>query len=172
MSGYGGAQFAIQRRDDMNAETVQVNLRYRRADLESLFTYARTQIVAHNGKYAVKRPSRINIWAHKWCHPARMAEPTLMFSLEYDWGTASLRSVTLQPGFGWRVFLDELTRLERVALGNVVYGLRRCEPTMRNRDAGGLSNHRSREAGFAPHLTKPASREAVFEAIAAVSAEE
>jgi hypothetical protein len=52
-----------------------------------------------------------------------------MFSLEFDWKTASLMSVMLQPGYDWEAFLDELARLERAALGNPVYGKRRREPT-------------------------------------------
>jgi hypothetical protein len=30
--------------------------------------------------------------------------------------------------YDWQVFLDELARLERAALGEVVYGKSRCEP--------------------------------------------
>ena len=33
------------------------------------------------------------------------------------WNTASLMSVTLQPDYDWAIFLDELARLERAALG-------------------------------------------------------
>ena len=51
-----------------------------------------------------------------------------MFSLEFDWNTASLMSVMLQPGYDWQVFLDELAKLERAALGDMVYGKSRCEP--------------------------------------------
>jgi len=51
-----------------------------------------------------------------------------MFSLEFDWNTASLMSVTMQPGYNWQIFLDELARLERAALGKVVYGQHRGEP--------------------------------------------
>lgn len=50
-----------------------------------------------------------------------------MFTLEFDWNTASLMSVTSQPGYDWVIFLDELAKLERVALGDVVYGKRREE---------------------------------------------
>jgi hypothetical protein len=45
-----------------------------------------------------------------------------MFSLEFDWNTAWLMSVTLQPGYDWTMFLDELAKLEKAALGGVVYG--------------------------------------------------
>ena len=51
-----------------------------------------------------------------------------MFSLAFDWNTSSLMSVTLQPGYDWAIFLDELARLETAALGDVVYGKSRCEP--------------------------------------------
>jgi hypothetical protein len=32
------------------------------------------------------------------------------------------------PGYDWKIFLDELARLERAALDDVVYGKRRAEP--------------------------------------------
>jgi hypothetical protein len=51
-----------------------------------------------------------------------------MFSLEFDRKTASLMSVVLQPGYDWAIFLDELAKLERAALGDVLYGKRRAEP--------------------------------------------
>jgi hypothetical protein len=51
-----------------------------------------------------------------------------MFSLEFDWNKASLMSVMMQPGYDWQVFLDELARLEKAALGDTVYGRRRAEP--------------------------------------------
>jgi hypothetical protein len=51
-----------------------------------------------------------------------------MFSLEFDLNRASLMSVTLQPDYDWAIFLDELARLERAALGDTVYGRRRAEP--------------------------------------------
>jgi hypothetical protein len=52
-----------------------------------------------------------------------------MFSLAFDWKTASLMSVVLLPGYDWDTFVDELATLERAALGNSVYGRRRREPT-------------------------------------------
>jgi hypothetical protein len=36
--------------------------------------------------------------------------------------------VLLQPSYDWEIFLDELARLERAALGDIVYGRRRAEP--------------------------------------------
>ena len=111
----------------MNAENVRINLRYGQADLKSILRYAKAHDVERNGRYDFRRPPRLNIWTHTWS-PACKAESTLMFSLEFDWNAASLMSVTLQPGFDWEAFLDELARLERTALGDVVYGKSRCEP--------------------------------------------
>jgi hypothetical protein len=112
----------------MKSHTVRVNLRYEQADLKSILLYARDRDVGRNGPYDVRRPPRLNIWSHSWANPACRAESTLMFSLEFDWNAASLMSVTLQPGFDWEVFLDELAKLERAALGDVVFGKRRWEP--------------------------------------------
>ena len=112
----------------MNAENVRINLRYDRADLKSLLRYASLTMLSVAGRYDIRMPPRLNIWTHNWIHPGCRAESSLMFSLEFDWNTASLMSVRLQPGYDWQVFLDELARLERAALGDVVYGKSRCEP--------------------------------------------
>ena len=112
----------------MMPKTVRVNLRYEQADLKTLLRYARAHDVGRDGRYDFRKPPRLNIWTHTWANPGCKAESTLMFHLEFDWNAASLMSVTLQPAFDWEVFLDELGRLERAALGDVVYGRSRCEP--------------------------------------------
>jgi hypothetical protein len=115
-------------RDAMNAEHVRINLRYERTDLKSLLRYAKAHDIERDGRYDIRKPPRLNIWTHTWIHPGCRAESTLMFSLEFDWNTASLMSVVLQPRYNWPVFLDELAKLERAALGDTVYGKRRAEP--------------------------------------------
>jgi len=106
----------------MNAENVWINLRYDRADLKALFRFAKAHDIELDGCYDIRKPPRLNIWTHTWLNPGCRAESSLMFSLEFDWKTASLMSVVLQPGFNWQVFLDELAKLERAALGDTVYG--------------------------------------------------
>jgi hypothetical protein len=115
-------------RTPMNAENVRVNLRYDRADLKSMLKYAKAHDVELDGRYDIRKRPRLNIWTHNWIHPGCKAESSLMFSLEFDWKTASLMSVTLQADYDWAIFLDELAKLERAALGDVVYGKRRTEP--------------------------------------------
>jgi hypothetical protein len=112
----------------MNAENVRINLRYDQADLKLLLRYAKAHDVELDGRYDIRKPPRLNIWTHNWLNPGCRAESSLMFSLEFDWDTASLMSVVLQPGYNWAIFLDELARLERAALGDTVYGRRRAEP--------------------------------------------
>jgi hypothetical protein len=115
-------------RDAMNAENVRINLRYDRTALKSLLRYAKAHDVERDGRYDIRMPPRLNIWTHNWIYPGCKAESSLMFSLEFDWSTASLMSVTLQPDYDWVIFLDELAKLERAALGDTVYGKRRAEP--------------------------------------------
>ena len=115
-------------RGAINAENVRVNLRYDRADLKSLIWYAMAHDVELDGRYHLRRPPRLDIWTHNWINPGCRAESSLMFSLVFDWNTASLRSVKLQPGYDWVIFLDELAKLEKAALGGVVYGKNRCQP--------------------------------------------
>jgi hypothetical protein len=110
------------------AENVRINLRYDLADLKVLLRYAKAHDIERGGRYDIRLPPRLNIWTHTWINPGCREESSLMFSLEFDWKTASLMSVMLQPGYDWAIFLDELARLERAALGNRVYGKSRCEP--------------------------------------------
>jgi hypothetical protein len=112
----------------MATQTVRINLRYERADLKAILRYAKHHGADRNGRYDLRRPPRLNIWTHRWSNPGCRAESTLMFSLEFDWNTASLMSVMLRPGYDWATFLDELGRLERAALGYVCYGTSQCEP--------------------------------------------
>jgi len=114
----------------MNAEHVRINLRYDRDDLRALLRYAKAHDLVLEGRYDIRMPPRLNIWTHTWSNPGCRAESSLMFSLEFDWSTAALMSVVLQPGYDWAIFLDELARLERASLGDVVYGKSRCEPKM------------------------------------------
>ena len=112
----------------MDAHNVRINLRYGQADLKSILRYAKAHDIERAGRYDIRRPPRLNIWTHTWIFPGCRAESTLMFSLVFDWNTTSLMSVMLQPGYDWAIFLDELARLERAALGDTVYGKRRAEP--------------------------------------------
>ena len=79
----------------MNAETVRVNLRYDRAELKQIFRYAKAHDVDRNGRYDFRRPPRLNIWTHNWSNPGCKEESCVMFSLAFDWKTASLMSVML-----------------------------------------------------------------------------
>ena len=112
----------------MNVKNVPINLRYGRADLKSLLTYAKIHDVERGGRYDIRIPPLLNIWTHTWIHPGCRAESVPMFSLEFDWNKALLMSVTLLRGYDWAIFLDELATLERAALGDTVYGRRRAEP--------------------------------------------
>jgi hypothetical protein len=112
----------------MNAENVRVNLRYDRGDLRTLLRYAKAHDVEQRyGRYDMRTPPELNIWTHTWSNSGCEAESSLMFTLKFDGKTASLMSVTLQPDYDWTIFLDELAKLERAALGDVVYGKRRCQ---------------------------------------------
>ena len=106
----------------MNNENAQIKMLYCREDLKSMLRYAKGHDVEQGGRYDIRRPPWLNIWTHNWVHPGCRAESSLMFSLEFNWNTASLMSVMSQPGYDWEIFLDELAKLERAALGDVVYG--------------------------------------------------
>ncbi len=114
----------------MLAQTVRINLRYDRADLKQILRYANTHDVERNGRYDFWIPPSLNIWTHTWSNAGCKAEACVMFSLEFDWETASLRSVMLRLGYDWECFLDELARLEMAALGTAVHGKSRCKPTI------------------------------------------
>ena len=113
----------------MEVQTVRINLRYDRDELKQILRYAKAHDLERNGRYDFRKPPRLNIWTHTWSNAGCREESCVMFSLEFDWNRASLMSVMLLPGYDWEAFLDELASLERAALGNPVYGRRRCEPT-------------------------------------------
>jgi hypothetical protein len=113
----------------MKARTVRINLRYDREELKQILRYAKAHDVEQNGRYDFRIPPRLNIWTHTWSNTGCKAESCVMFSLAFDWNTASLMSVMLLPGYDWEAFVDELARLERAALGQSVYGKARREPT-------------------------------------------
>jgi hypothetical protein len=112
-------------RGAINAEDVHLDLQYGKVELKFFFRYANAHDVEVDGRYDIRTPPLLNIWTHYWINPGCRAESSLMFSLEFDWKTGSLILVKLQPGFDWQVFLDELAKLERAALGDVRYGKRR-----------------------------------------------
>jgi hypothetical protein len=110
------------------SKSIWINLRYDRADLKEILRFAKNHDVERKGRYDIRLPPCLNIWTHHWSSPGCKAESCPMFSLEFDWKTTSLISVRMQPGFCWYVFLDELARLEKAALGKVVYGQRQGRP--------------------------------------------
>ena len=100
----------------MQVQTVQINLRYKRAELKKIFRYAQAHDVECNGRYDLHRlPPLLNIWTHAWVNASCKAESCVMFSLEVDWKTATLVFVVLMPSFDWEAFVDELATLERAA---------------------------------------------------------
>ena len=105
------------RRGAIDATDVPVYLQYGRVELKFLFRYANAHDVEVNGRYDIRTPPLLNIWTHNWINPGCRAESSLMFSLEFDWKAGSLKLVKLQPGFDWRVFLDELAKLEKGSVG-------------------------------------------------------
>lgn len=114
----------------MNSQTVRINLRYDQAELKQILRYAKAHDLDRDGRYDFRMPPRLNIWTHTWSNAGCKEESCVMFSLEFDWPTASLMSVLLMRGYTWEIFLDELARLEKAALGDVVYGKSRAEPTV------------------------------------------
>jgi len=111
------------------AHTVRINLRYKSAELSRILLYVKAHDLKRQGRYDSRKLRRVNIWTHAWRNTGCREESCVMFSLEFDWKTASLASVVLLPGYDWEAFVGELATLERAALGNSVYGRRRREPT-------------------------------------------
>jgi hypothetical protein len=109
-------------------QNVRIILPYDREDLKSLLRYAKAHDVERDGRYDIRKPPRLNVWTHHWGNPGCRAESCPMFMLEFNWKTASLMSVMMQPGYSRAIFLDELARLERAALGKLIHGLHRGEP--------------------------------------------
>ena len=76
----------------MPTHTVRVNLRYDRADLIAILRYAHAHDIERQGRYDIKQPPRLKIWTHNWSNPGCKAESSLMFTLEFDGGTAARKT--------------------------------------------------------------------------------
>ena len=113
----------------MLAQTVRINLRYDRADLKQILRYANAHDVERNGRYDFWIPPSLNIWTHTWSNAGCKAEACVMFSLEFDWKTASLMSVMLSWATTGKAFSTNW-RGRMAALGNAVHGKSRCKPTV------------------------------------------
>ena len=111
----------------MLAHTVQVNLRYDKADLSQILLYVKAHDLERQGRYDSRNSPSQHL-------DARLAQRRMPEGIVRDVQprirrkTASLMSVVLLPGYDWDTFVDELAALERAALGNSVYGRRRREP--------------------------------------------
>ena len=125
----GDRRVCRKARNSTQAHTVQVNLRYDKADLSRILLYVKAHDLERQGRYDSRIPSRLTIWTHAWRNTGCREESCVMFSLAFDWKTTSLMAVVLLSGYDWEAFVDELAVLERAALGKSVYGRRRREPT-------------------------------------------
>ena len=68
----------------MESISHNVNLRYERHELHSLFDLADDEDVEKGGRYDA-RGGAIHVWSHHWAHPATRAESEMMGSFYVDW---------------------------------------------------------------------------------------
>ena len=113
----------------MQAQKVQITLRYDGAELKQIIRYAKAHDVQRHGRYDFRTPPHLNIWTHAWCNTACREESCVMFRLEFDSKSSALMSVVLMPGFDVEAFVDELAMLEKAAVGRSVHGACRRKHT-------------------------------------------
>jgi hypothetical protein len=112
------------------ARRVAINLQYGPAELKQILLYVKAHGLKRRGRYGSRKLLRLTIWTHAWRNAGCRLESCAMFILEFDWKISTLKSVALMPGFDWDAFVDELTMLEKAALGKSIYGRTRREPTI------------------------------------------
>jgi hypothetical protein len=105
----------------METTNHNVNLRYERHELHTLFDLADAEDVEKGGHYDA-RGGAIHVWSHHWVHPATRQESEMIGSFYVNWINETIGRIECDEGFSLDDLLHELAMLERKALGYVKHG--------------------------------------------------
>jgi len=106
----------------MATQSIEVDYRYSRDQLDALFALARAEDVEKGGRYDA-RSGAINIYTHPWNSPTMQEESTLMGSIYVFWVEENrIWQVEIEEEFSLEDLLVELGMLEEKAIGRKVYG--------------------------------------------------
>jgi hypothetical protein len=106
----------------METHAIEVDYRYSRDQLESLFALARAEDVKKGGRYDA-RSGAINIYTHPWNTVTMQDKSTLMGSIYVFWVEESrIWRMEIEEGFAFEDLLVELGTLEEKAIGRKVHG--------------------------------------------------
>ena len=100
----------------------QVNLRYTKNQLLTLYNAAWIENVERGGRYDTP-PAAIEVWTPPWTTPEERQVTTLKGRLYLDWTRENqLTEIAVAEGFSESDILDELAILEKEALGRIIHG--------------------------------------------------
>jgi hypothetical protein len=106
----------------MATQSIEVDYRYSRDQLDALFALARAEDVEKGGRYDA-RSGAINIYTHPWNSPTMQEESTLMGSIYVFWVEENrIWQVEIEEEFSLEDLLVELGMLEEKAIGRKVHG--------------------------------------------------
>jgi Family of unknown function (DUF6166) len=115
-SGEGVARLATQ------AVTVEVQYRYTREDLKSIFDLVYEEDVERGGRYD-GRSGAIHVYTYPWDNETMRQDSTLMGTFYAAWGQGNLIwQLEVEEGFSLEALLEELGALEEKAVGRKIHG--------------------------------------------------
>jgi hypothetical protein len=104
------------------AASVEVNYRYTREDLKTIFDLVYEEDVERGGRYD-GRSGAIHVYTHPWDKATMRLESTLMGTFSAAWGQGNLIwQIEVDEGFSFEDLLGELGTLEEKAIGRKVHG--------------------------------------------------
>ena len=100
----------------------QVNLRYTKNQLLTLYNWAWIQNVERGGRYDTP-PAAIDVWTHSWTTSKERQATKLKGTFYLDWTRENqLTEIAVAEGFSASDMLQDLAILEKVALGRIIHG--------------------------------------------------
>jgi hypothetical protein len=104
------------------ATAVEVEYRYTREDLKTIFDLVYEEDVERGGRYD-GRSGAIHIYTHAWDTETMKQESTLMGSFSAVWGQGNqIWRIEAEEGFSIDDLLEELGTLEEKAIGRKIHG--------------------------------------------------
>jgi hypothetical protein len=101
-----------------------VDLRYTKEELLTLFDLAYTEDVDQGGRYDC-RGGAINSWSHPWTHAATRYDSATLGAFSVNWLEERMDRIETDEHFDLADLLHELAILELKAFGDTKHGVQR-----------------------------------------------
>jgi len=114
----------IRETNAMKTTMYQVDLRYTKEELLTIFDTATKEDVDHRGRYEC-RGGAIYVWSHPWTNPATRYDSTNIGAFYVNWLEERIYRIETDEGFDLADLLHELAMLELTAFGDTKHGVQR-----------------------------------------------